>query len=125
MTQLFTVRVPALRMPPPLFAPTLLPFEIVSPDIVTVAPDSIVKIVPTVASLLPETVILAAPGPVMVVSAVIPGRGLSSLMVPVRPDLKLIMLPALTLAFVIASRNEPLPLSFVFVTVNVPPVGTP
>jgi hypothetical protein len=107
----------------PLAPAPELPSAILSPDIETIAPEAIVKIVPTALELLPETVKLAAPGAVMVMSAVIAGSAESRVIVPVA--VMLIMLPGALFAFVIAARSEPVPLSFVLPTVNVAPEALP
>jgi len=88
-----------------------------------VTPLVIVKIVLTVVELFPETVKRFAPGPVKVMLAVIAGRVLSRVMVPVA--VMLIVPGGLALAIVIASRSDPVPLSFVFVTVIVAPEALP
>ena len=59
-----------------------------------------------------------APGPVIVMSCEIAGRLLASMIVPLTSE-KLIRLPGLALALLIASRSEPVPESLVLVTVNV------
>ncbi|MBV8451873.1 MAG: hypothetical protein JOZ29_06320 [Deltaproteobacteria bacterium] len=105
MAQSLIARVPVLRMPPPF--PLTLPFEMLSPEMVTVAPELTVKIVPTVLELLPETVRLDAPGPVIVMSTVIAGRVLDSVIVPVTLDAKVMLLAGVLFAWVIAQRSEP------------------
>src|SRR5271155_4996518 len=72
-----------------------------------VTPVLIVKIVPTVAELFPETVNMFAPGPAMVMLAAIAGSGLSRVMVGVTVLANWITSPAA--ACVIASRSEQVP----------------
>src|SRR5262249_44095528 len=102
---------PSLKTPPPLL-PGALPFVILKPEMV--APD--VKLSNTRKVPLPSTDRLAAPGPLMVTAVVICSSPLVSKMVPETPVAS--MMSPLT-AVASASRNEPVPLSLVFVTVTI------
>jgi hypothetical protein len=64
-----------------------------------------------------RTVMLAAPGPVMVTGLVTSGRAVAKVMVPVRPAWKvMVSAPAAALASVIACRSVPAPVSARVVT---------
>src|SRR5205085_1896731 len=101
-------------MPPPSRTVWLLafPFVTVRPEIVTVRPEPIWK---TRLVALPFTARFAAPGPEMVMLVLTSSSPLVSPIVPVTA--KLMVSPSLASAS--AWRNEPGPLSFVFVTVMV------
>jgi len=74
----------------------------------------------TRAVLLPLTVMLLAPGPLMV-RASVTLSSLASVIVPVKPWAKrIVSAPGLAFARLTASRSEPAPLSARFMTVNVP-----
>ena len=102
-TLLLTVNVPKLSRPPPFSLPALPP-AIVRPEIFTVSPASTVKMREV---LLPLTVSLSAPGPVIVRSCVMVGSSVPfRRMVPVTWKLML-SAPAWVLAWVMAVRSEP------------------
>ena len=99
---------PSLKTPLPL-PPGALPFVILKPEMLT--PD--VKLSNTRKVPLPSTVRLVSPGPLMVTAVVIWSSPLVSRMVPEIPVASMIS-PSTAVAS--ASRNEPVPLSLVFVT---------
>ena len=104
---------PSLKTPAPLL-PGALPFVILKPEMV--APD--VKLSNTRKVPLPSTDRLSAPGPLTVTAVVICNSPLVSKMVPEMPVAS--MMSPLT-AVASASRNEPGPLSLVFVTTMILP----
>src|SRR6266699_2591472 len=106
-----SVRPPWLRMPPPPLPVASNPLVTVKPEIVTVEP----KFSNTRKVALPFTARLAAPGPEMVMLWLTTSSALVRVMVPVTA--KLIVSPSF--AILSAWRNEPGPLSLVFVTVMV------
>jgi hypothetical protein len=99
-----TVNVPKLSMPPPFPLPALPP-AIVRPEIFTVSPASTLKIREV---LLPLTVSLSAPGPLMARSSVMSSSPPIRAIVPVSPGWKvMVSAPAWLLAWVMTSRSEP------------------
>src|SRR6266851_4876585 len=119
---LLTVSVPLLKTPPPPWSP--LPFSMVTPEMVTVAPEhggGLDKHEPfekTRTAPPPLIAKLDAPGP-LIVKFVLIASVLLSVIVAGNVRLKLIVSPDAALA--IAPRSEPGPLSFVLVTAIVFP----
>src|SRR5664280_3593143 len=111
MLQLFIVRSPLLRMPPPE-APLACPFAIVRPEMdeVTLSNSN------TRLALFPLTVKFAAPGPLMLTLFVIVSCPLVSVIVPVTPVempgtlvaklIAVVFVPGLALTALMASRRE-------------------
>src|SRR5438105_6347479 len=102
-----TVVVPKLMMPPP---PSATPFWMVRPEMATVP----LTMLNTRDEWLPLIAKLEAPGPLIVRSLLITSSPEASVIVAGSGRLKSIVPPGATLA--IASRSEPIPLLFVFVT---------
>src|SRR5262245_27302084 len=118
-TTSLTVSAPKLSMPPPLLLKSVpaLPPAIVRPEMDTVSPASTWK---TRERLLPLTVSLAAPGPVIARSPVMSSSPPVRAMVPVSPAWKsMTSAPGWALARATAARSEPAPLSARVVTWNV------
>jgi len=116
---LITVSAPPLLMPPPL-PPPAAPRVSVIPRMVTFAPVATLKM-RTV--LLPLTVVLAAPLPLIVSAPAFArsGSALASTIVPPLVDAAKVIVSAagLALASRIAWRSEPAPASLRVVTLNV------
>src|SRR5262249_52049895 len=114
-TQSLTVSAPKLSMPPPLPVPALPP-AIVRPERDTVSPASTLK---TRERLLPLTVSLSAPGPLIFTSSVRSSWPLVRAIVPVSPSSKtMLSAPGWALAWATAARSEPAPPSARVVTWN-------
>src|SRR5215468_2355684 len=118
-TTSLTVSVPKLSIPPPLLLKSVpaLPPAIVRPEMDTVSPASTWK---TRERLLPLTVSLAAPGPVIARSPVMSSSPPVRAIVPVSPESKtMVSAPGWASAWATAARSEPAPLSARVVTWNV------
>src|SRR5262249_27943558 len=112
-TTSLTVSAPKLSMPPPLPAPALPP-AIVRPEMDIVSPASTWK---TRERLLPLTVSLAAPGPLIARSPVMSNSPPVRAIVPVSPESKaMVSAPGWALARATAARSEPGPASARVVT---------
>src|SRR5437016_4955985 len=111
MMLLRSVRPPSLRMPPPPLPVASNPLVTVKPEMVTVEP----KFSNTRNVALPLTARLGAPGPEMVILWLTVSSPVVRVIVPVTA--KVIVSPSF--AMLSACRNDPGPLSLVFVTVMV------
>src|SRR5262245_33765087 len=110
-TTSLTVSAPKLSIPPPLLLKSVpaLPPAIVRPEMDTASPASTLK---TRERLLPLTVSLAAPGPVIARSPVMSSSPPVRAIVPVSPESKaMVSAPGWALARATAARSEPAPLS--------------
>src|SRR5262245_57619227 len=115
-TTSLTVSAPKLSIPPPLPVPALPP-AIVRPEMDTASPASTWK---TRERLLPLTVNLSAPGPLIFTASVRSSSPPVRAIVPVSPLSKtMVSAPAGALAWATAARSEPAPASARVVTWNV------
>ena len=105
-----TIELFSLSMPPPVVPAWL--FLIVKPEIVTVKPEETIRN-PRLA-MLPSTASTSAPAPLIVTLVFTSNSPLVSVMAP---EMLVASIVSPSFAIASASRNEPGPLSFVFVTV--------